>query len=182
MSEATCFPYFLRQEWPVRQSFLVIFVISVVALTASFWLEVFAKIEPCKLCQVQRACYFFAMLFAIVGAFSWSTQRGITVFLLALSLCNLVLSSYQFGIQLGVFSDMCGVIAPATLHDFKHMLFQQQLSQNSCATMTWVFGLPVVMWSTLFSFACCVISVAILRLSSDRTFGCFCQDEEPGSS
>lgn len=151
MSEAA---YFLHQQKAVRRSFLVVCLVSIVALAASFWLEMFANVEPCKLCQVQRSFYFLTLLSATVGAFSSSIRRAASIFVLLLSLCNFATAGYQLGIQLGIVPDMCAVISPFTLHDFKSMLFQKQHALDVCSTITWVFGLPVVVWSMISSLIC----------------------------
>ena len=159
MSEAANSLCLSHQQETIRRSLYVIASISIVALASSFWLEVFTKVEPCKLCQAQRAFYFFTMIFAVVGVFSSSMKRAVSMLILLLSLGNLGTASYQFGIQLGAFPDVCAVVSPATLHDFKSMLFLKQHALDSCSSITWMFGLPVVVWSILFSVACLLAGV-----------------------
>lgn len=137
-----------------QRSFFFVFLISIVAVAASIALEVFAKIEPCYLCKVQRIGCFFTAFFAVIGIISSQMKKTIAIFLVVLSFSNFLISSYHFGVQLGVFADVCAVISPATLTDFKGMLFQKQQAHHSCSSMTWIFGMPIVVWSALSSFTC----------------------------
>lgn len=133
--------------------FCLILCVSLVALGASAWLEIFSRIEPCYFCKAQRFCYFLMALLAVIGLF-FKAKKAIAIFLLLISLSNLTIASYQLGIQFGFFADVCAVVSPVTLHDFKNVLFQKQQTQHPCSSITWVLGLPVVAWSALFSFAC----------------------------
>lgn len=143
-------------RYRINQSFVFVLIISMLALAASYGLEVIEKIQPCKICTVQRACIFLLMLFAILGIFS-SIKCAIGLLISIVSLISFAIACYHIGIQIGLFSDSCATIYPADLNDFKNMLFK---SRPSCATIIWIFGLPISAWNLLISALICTSTMA----------------------
>lgn len=152
-------------QYRINQSFIFALVISMLALTASYALEIIEKIPPCRICMAQRICIFFTMFFAILGVFS-SMKYTVCSIIFVVSLTSFVMACYHIGIQMGLFSDSCTTISPISLNEFKTMLFK---SQPSCSSITWIFGLPISAWNLLISASIGICAMAALWRSSDRS-------------
>lgn len=152
-----------------NRAFYFIFLVSLLAFSASIGLELFAKMEPCFFCKAQRICYFFLALFAAIGILI-KEKQAMAILLIVLSFSNLSIASYHSGVQAGVISDVCVVTSPSTLQDFKNMLFQKQHVQSLCSSITWLFGVPVTIWSVFFSFACLATITITTLVSRSQAF------------
>jgi disulfide bond formation protein DsbB len=150
----------LTRQYFLNQSFTAVFVISVIALIVSFAAEALTKVTACKICNIQRACYFTIMPISLSGIFT-AKKNVIGLILLLLSFGSFSIASYHVGIQLGFFSDTCIINSPADLNEFKKMMFH---STPSCSTISWLFGLPISVWSLLVSLTCfSIIAIALKR-------------------
>lgn len=142
----------------LNQSFILLLVISTLALVISFCAEAIVGISPCRICLIQRACFFSVAVLAFVGIFS-TMKYPIGLLLLLVSFVSFSIACYHIGIQLDFFTDSCVMASPSDLNDFKKMLFK---SQPSCSTVNWIFGLPISAWSLLVSLICFVIIATAL--------------------
>ena len=131
----------------ISRCFYLILALSLVILSVSYGMEIFVKIRPCRICSLQRICYFFIVFLAILGVYL-PQKNVVGSILLVVSTLSLLLASYHIGIQAGLFSDFCTTFSPIDLSDFKKMLFQ---SQSSCSSIHWLFFLPTSAWSLIFS-------------------------------
>lgn len=150
----------ILHRYLLSQSFILLLVISALALIFSFGAEALIKISPCKICIFQRTCFFSIATLAITGIFS-SKKYAIAVILFLVSFVSFLIACYHIGIQLEFFTDSCAMTSPSDLNDFKKMLFR---SQPSCSTVHWIFGLPISAWSLLVSLICfAIIGIALKR-------------------
>lgn len=142
----------------MNQSFILLLAISSLALMISLGAEAITGISPCRICILQRVCFFSVAILAIAGIFS-SMKYAIGWLLLLVSFISFSIACYHIGIQLDFFTDSCMITSPSDLNDFKKMLFQ---SQPSCSTIHWLFGLPISAWSLFVSLIClAVVGIAL---------------------
>lgn len=147
----------------INQSFASICMILFFALAASFCIEMIGKIQPCRICNLQRISYFFIAVLAFTGVFL-RAKKVVGSMILLLSIASISIACYHIGIQVGLLSDSCSTITPNNLNDFKNMLFQ---SPPSCSSIHKIFRIPISALNLLTSSACLIIMTVGIRSSQN---------------
>ena len=139
---------------------VVIFAISTLALTGSYFFEILFSSNLCNLCKVQRLGFFLLSIFSFLGIFL-SAKRLVGIFLLCISTFIFFISFYHLGIQYEIFKDFCNFQAPLDFESYKNSLFYKEFS---CSKIYYFLGIPLGFWSLSFSFLCFILSRKIRNL------------------
>jgi disulfide bond formation protein DsbB len=149
----------MADKYNINYFFAVICAILSLALIASFVAEWTEKIQPCTICNLQRVGYSLMALVSFAAIF-FKAKRTFGLMIIFFSVLSMALACYHIGIQLGVFTNFCSVVAPTQIHDFKNMLFH---SQPSCSSIHKILGVPISGLNLLASLACFAIMVCAIR-------------------
>lgn len=137
-------------------------IFSLIVLIFSFLAQHFWKIEPCRLCKLQRIPYYFLLLIPLLGLAN--RRYEITkILILCLFLASLILSTYHLLVIGGIVKDFCAVPSQIkTADDFMNMLN----SPVPCSESAWKFlKIPIAGYNLLFS---CVFIGLFLQIRNWR--------------
>lgn len=172
-------PFFVK-EVRFRLISGTIFLLSLVVVFASFYLQYGAGFIPCNLCYIERYLFIAALFFSgflLLLDFIWPkakllkyvTSWSLTILLIS----NMLVSIYHTGIERHWWAGpkSCAAQATALAHNSKDLL--QALGQPHRASCDIAAGhflhLPFTAWSFVFSL--------VLVLFSTQLFGCFRADK-----
>jgi len=148
----------LSLQISANRGFVFIFMISLFALASSLILDLAFDVKPCRLCAIQRLFFIVLAFASCAGIFI--QEKFLILGLIALfSAACIAVSLYHLVVQLGIVSDPCSIGIPKDMQGLKDALFNKQAS---CSKITLVAGIPLSVWSLLFSLACLIISGKIL--------------------
>jgi disulfide bond formation protein DsbB len=122
-------------------------IFSFIVLSCSFLAQHFWKIEPCRLCKLQRIPYYFLLFIPLLGLAN--RRYEITkILILCLFLASLILSAYHLLVIGGIVKDFCAVPSQIkTTDDFMNML-----NAVPCSEAAWKFlKIPLAGYNLLFS-------------------------------
>jgi len=128
---------------------LILFLISAITISFSFYQEHIENIAPCNLCKWQRLVYtsvFFISPIGLIQQFNYICRKVISLLLFA----GFVLSSYHALVQFGWLTDRCTITPNVeTINDFMMML---ENPTPPCSTIGWkLLGLSASIYSTFFT-------------------------------
>ncbi len=135
---------------------LITLAVTILVLTAAYFIEIYYEVTPCPLCILQRIC-LFACIFTLLARtvhkkISRFNLLGYAFPLIAFSISGFSLAVRQVWLQAHPSqSNLClpGIsdLAPS---GFLHWLFSAFSGDANCAVVTWQFlGLSMASWSAL---------------------------------
>lgn len=132
---------------------------ALLALGFSFWIQFVQKIEPCRLCKLQRLPYFGIALFPLLGLMRLNFNK-IRVGLICLFGITALLATYHLCVIGGLIQDFCAVKGGIeSIDDFMLMID----SHVPCSKSEWrLLGLPMPVYSLIVS------SMLILMIIKQR--------------
>tara|TARA_B100000575_G_scaffold49064_1_gene36034 strand:- start:30 stop:512 length:483 start_codon:yes stop_codon:yes gene_type:complete len=142
----------------------LIFIISIFALTAAFFIEYVLGHQPCNLCILERIPYLLAIIIILINYKFIHFEK---YFMLALTLIFFVatgLSIYHLGIEQGFIKEslVCDLNSGSNLLSKEDILKQLQQKNVSCQDVTFkIFGLSLTTYNILISV---VISFCTARI------------------
>lgn len=141
---------------------MVCWIVSVLAIGISVWLEIFNDVRPCTLCKLQRIPYLVICLFAPFGChFKFCRIAKFLVIVCFSAL--LILSSVHLAIQNGIVSDFCAVPKIHSAEEFHKIL----AGADSCAKVSWkLFGISMAGYNFFLSLLFLMLSKRALSITS----------------
>ena len=148
----------LAVEIKTNRFFLIVIIMSFIALVASYSAEyIFQKI-PCQLCNLERLPYFGMLIIGMIGLSAFDKKAPLII-LLGICAISLILGAYHYGVQQNIFKDFCKGSAVSTIEDYRNMLNSPTCSKVSFS----IFGIP----ATLINF---FISLSFILMTSLRIY------------
>lgn len=120
---------------------------SAFVLAASFFAQYVLKIEPCRLCKLQRIPYFFLLCIPLFQIFKMKLRmiRLLTIYTFVLSV---ILSMYHLLVIGGIVKDFCAVTPVDSIENFMATLD----SHVPCSKAEWHFlKIPLAGYNLVFS-------------------------------
>ena len=81
-----------------KNSYVIIFFISLISIIFALYIEYVLKYQPCKLCIYQRLPYIAAIFVTLIG-FNYSNNDKILIVTIMIFTLSAILSGYHFGIE-----------------------------------------------------------------------------------
>ena len=151
------------------QSLLVL--LTFLVLTASFYFEFVAGMQPCPLCLMQRFCAmlfaFFCLAGLVLSTFRWA--RHVMVFQIVFAGGGLFFAARQVWLQMfpsaepsSCMPDLSMMMRFFPWQDVLHVLFW---GVGECGEVTWRWlGLPMPAWTSLYFLTMLIVSGFIFIL------------------
>lgn len=153
----------LPLKFPLKIRFLIIALITGLAICFSFLTEFFSNQLPCPLCSIQRWIYISLFPFALICVFSDRkelTRRFCQIILIA----GFLTASYHSLVQFKIVKDRCQKPKIENLASYKELLTQRKKQKTSCSEIILKIG-PFPL-STINA----VLSLALLILTQRTKF------------
>ena len=132
----------------------LILVISLLALTIAYYIELIIGHQPCNLCLIERIPYGLAMVLIILNHISIKNEKFIILLLILVFFFSLVISFYHFGIEQDIFeeSSVCGLKDASNIVSKEELLKQLQVKNVSCKDVTFrIFGFSLTSFNIIIS-------------------------------
>lgn len=142
----------LKNSLSIRFVFWTIFIVSCMAVSSSFFVEIWLKKQPCFLCQIQRVLYLLLIPVALIGIFSPLITLGKRCCILLL-IASCLVSSYHSLVQFKVIRDKCQIdLRINDPESYKSMLLKTNNLKTSCSKISWIIlGIPISVINNLIS-------------------------------
>ena len=88
-----------------KNSYVIIFFISLISIIFALYIEYVLKYQPCKLCIYQRLPYLTAIFVSFIG-FNYSNNDKILIVTIMIFTLSAILSGYHFGIENNIFDEL----------------------------------------------------------------------------
>ena len=137
-----------------KNLFIAIFLISLIALVAAYFIEHILGHQPCSLCLYERIPYFLAILILLIN-YKYNKLEKYIIILLALNFfIATILSLYHLGIEQGFIQEslLCDLEKGANIIDKDEILKELQKKSISCKDVTFkIFGLSLTSLNIIIS-------------------------------
>ncbi|MDC0240645.1 disulfide bond formation protein B [Candidatus Pelagibacter sp.] len=131
-----------------------IFLVSIIALISTFYIEYILGHQPCNLCILERIPYLLAIIIVLLN-YKFIQLEKFFIFLLAIIfLAGTILSLYHLGIEQGFIEEslVCDLKSGSNLLSKEEILEQLQEKSISCKDVTFkIFGLSLTSYNILIS-------------------------------
>jgi disulfide bond formation protein DsbB len=102
----------MKRMYP-HQSLMMIFIIGLLAITASFVIQYIFNVQPCEMCYWQRYLVIAITVVAFIGTlFRGKIKKWFLATICALAVCSLAIASWQSLAQRGIVSLPTSCAAP----------------------------------------------------------------------
>jgi disulfide bond formation protein DsbB len=150
-----------RHNPPNKINYFFIFLLSILPLSGSFYVEFIEDITPCHLCVYQRIPYILIIVLLLGRQF---IARYFFAIIQILLIANFIITLIHFGIiqewfylDIGCVNDLQ---KSKDFADFKNMILQNQ--EIPCNQDTWqVFGISITLWHLLYIIFYFIITIVI---------------------
>ncbi len=128
---------------------------------ASFLIEYYWQILPCKLCWIQRGLYGTLSIVAL-GGFLFSFVRSARSLCIAMLLALLITSIYHTLIQFNLLTAQCST--RISVENFESFSSQLGSLSRTCSQQNWFFlGMPLSLWNVIVSSALLILFLISLQ-------------------
>ena len=148
----------------------LIFLISVIALSAAFFIEYVLGHQPCNLCILERIPYLMAIIIIVLNYKFIHLEKYFILLLILIFLAATILSLYHLGIEQGFIEEslVCDLKKGSDLTSKEDILKQLQEKNISCKDVTFkIMGLSLTSYNILISLLI-TISSARVYLNYDK--------------
>ena len=135
-----------------KSLFLVIFLVSFIALISAYFIEFMLGYQPCNLCLYERIPYFLAILILLVNFKYNNLEKQVILFLAIIFFIATILSLYHLGIEQGLIQEslLCDLKKDANIIDKSEILKQLQHKNISCKDVAFkIFGLSLTSYNII---------------------------------
>ena len=132
----------------------IIFLVSILALAAAFFIEYILGHQPCNLCIFERIPYFLAIIIILFNLKFNQFEKFFIFLLVIVFLFGAILSLYHLGIEQGFIQEslVCDLKSGSNLLSKEEILKQLQDKNVSCKDVTFkIFGLSLTSYNILIS-------------------------------
>ena len=137
----------------------IIFLVSILALAAAFFIEYILGHQPCNLCIFERIPYLLAIIIILLNFKFNQFEKFFILLLVIVFLFGAILSLYHLGIEQGFIQEslVCDLKSGSNLLSKEEILKQLQEKNVSCKDVTFkIFGLSLTSYNVLISFIICI--------------------------
>ena len=137
-----------------KNLFIIIFLISLIALISAYFIEYILGHQPCSLCLYERIPFFLAILIVLINYKYNKLERYLILTLAIIFLLATILSLYHLGIEQGFIQEslLCDLEKGANIVDKDEILKQLQQKSISCKDVTFkIFGLSLTNYNIIIS-------------------------------
>ena len=139
-----------------------IFVFSIIAILAAYFIQYVLGHQPCNLCLIERIPYFLSIITISICLFTQKFEKITLIILSLIFFTAALLSFYHFGIEQGFIKESL----VCDLNSFNKELSKEALLNQlkempiSCKDVTFkVFGLSLATFNILISLIIGVITI-----------------------
>tara|TARA_Y100000992_G_scaffold299526_1_gene266468 strand:- start:1841 stop:2329 length:489 start_codon:yes stop_codon:yes gene_type:complete len=143
-----------------------IFCISIISITAAFFIEYALGHQPCNLCLIQRIPYILSIFLIIINYFLRDNENFIILLLILIFSFSSIISFYHFGIEQGFFEEsaVCGLKSISDAITKEEILKQLQEKTVSCKDVTFrIFGFSLTSLNMIISFVVFILLINIFK-------------------
>jgi disulfide bond formation protein DsbB len=84
---------------------ILIFLISLIAITSAYFIEYILGHQPCNLCLLERIPYLLSLIILLINYKFKNNQKYHILLLILIFIFSLIISIYHFGIEQGFFQE-----------------------------------------------------------------------------
>ena len=131
-----------------------IFIISLVALIAAYFVEYILGYQPCNLCLMERLPYAAALLIILISYKLKHLEKQFILLLIIIFFAASILSLYHFGIEQGLIEEslVCDLQNSLKILSKEEILQQLQEKKVNCKDVTFkIFGLSLTTFNIIIS-------------------------------
>jgi disulfide bond formation protein DsbB len=147
-----------------KNSYVIIFFISLISIIFALYIEYVLKYQPCKLCIYQRLPYLTAIFVSFIG-FNYSNNDKILIVTIMIFTLSAILSGYHFGIENNIFDELSACASGSSDILNKSKLLES-LNKNmpvNCKDATFkILGISLAAINTIFSILIVIFSIRTL--------------------
>ena len=143
-----------------------IFCISIISITAAFFIEYALGHQPCNLCLIQRIPYILSIFLIIINYFLRDNENFIILLLILIFSFSSIISFYHFGIEQGFFeeSGVCNLKNTSDIISKEELLKQLQIKTISCKDVTFrIFGFSLTTFNIILSLFLLILLTNIFK-------------------
>tara|TARA_B100001093_G_scaffold279045_1_gene266699 strand:+ start:174 stop:659 length:486 start_codon:yes stop_codon:yes gene_type:complete len=147
-----------------KSLFLVIFLVSFIALISAYFIEFMLGYQPCNLCLYERIPYFLAILILLVNFKYNNLEKQVILFLAIIFFIATILSLYHLGIEQGLIQEslLCDLKKDANIIDKSEILKQLQHKNISCKDVAFkIFGLSLTSYNIII---CLLLTISLIKV------------------
>ena len=132
----------------------LIFLISIIALSSSFFIEHVLGHQPCNLCILERIPYLLALIIIVLNYKFINLEKYFILSLILIFFAATILSLYHLGIEQGFIEEslVCDLKNGSNLLSKEDILKQLQEKNVSCKDVTFkILGLSLTSYNIIIS-------------------------------
>ena len=133
----------------------IIFTISLISLTAAYFIEYVLGHQPCSLCLIERIPYAASIILIILNYLMVKNNKILILLLIFVFIFSFSVSIYHLGIEQGFFEEsaVCGLKNVSEIISKEDLLKQLSKRSISCKDVTFrIFGLSLTSVNIVISF------------------------------
>ena len=147
-----------------KNLFIAIFLISLIALVAAYFIEYILGHQPCSLCLYERIPFFLAILIILINYKYDKLEKYFILLLAIIFFIATTLSLYHLGIEQGFIKEslICDLEKGANILDKDEILKQLQQKSISCKDVTFkIFGLSLTSYNIII---CLLLTINLTKV------------------
>ena len=147
-----------------KSLFLVIFLVSFIALISAYFIEFMLGYQPCNLCLYERIPYFLAILILLVNFKYNKLEKHFIFFLIIIFFIATLLSLYHLGVEQGLIEEslLCNLEKGTNIIDKDEILKQLQQKNISCKDVAFkIFGLSLTSYNIII---CLLLTISLIKV------------------
>ena len=142
----------------------IIFLVCLVSIILAYFIEYILGHLPCNLCLIERIPYGLGVILIILNYIFIKNEKFMILLLILVFAFSLIISSYHFGIEQGVFeeSTVCGLKDASNIISKEDLLNQLQIKNVSCKDVTFrILGFSLTTFNVLISL---ILVISLLKI------------------
>ena len=153
----------------IKKFYLVISLISIIALLGAVFIENVLEQSPCKLCLYQRIPYLISIFICFFG-FNYYKNFLWMYLLLILFIISTILSGYHVGIENGIFEESSGCTSEnINITNKLDLLNNLKKTMPSCKNVDFkLFGLSLATINLIISLIISAIGIKIIKYEKNK--------------
>lgn len=124
-------------------------------LIIAFYFQFIEKMEPCKLCNVQRIPHFLIIIFSLFFSFQLLLKKYFYIFCFFIMISSVIISGYHALIELNFFENIINCDSFLDTKKFNSNDLLKEIYNSpivSCKKINWKFlGVSMASWNFIFS-------------------------------
>ena len=147
----------------VKNIYLGILIISIIALISAYFIEYILGYQPCNLCLLERIPYALSIIIILTNLKIKFNDKHTFLVLIVIFIVSALLSIYHLGIEQGLIEESFVCSTKDNLNLNKEQLLQELQKMNiSCKNVAFtIFGLSLTTYNILLSV---IISATLIKI------------------